>query len=91
MVIDSAKTYRNLKKKGFEDGPGDHKFLHFYYDGKFVLSTKISHGGAHDLEDFLIKKMAVQCKLNKEDFMNLANCPLSAEEYVGKLKDGGII
>ena len=91
MVIDSNKTYRNLKKKGFIDAPGDHKFLHYYHEGKFVLSTKISHGSSHDLEDFIIKKMATQCKLNREDFINLANCPLSSEEYIEKLKQEGAI
>jgi len=91
MVIDSGKTYKNLKKKGVIDAPGDHKFLHLYHEGRFVLSTKISHGGAHDLDDFLIRKMATQCKLTKEDFLNLANCPLSKEEYITRLIESGMI
>jgi len=91
MVLDSGKTHKNLKKKGFIDAPGDHKFLHYYHEGRFVLSTKISHGSAHDLDDFLIKKMAIQCKLNKEDFVNLANCPMSKEEYINRLIESGLI
>ncbi len=91
MVLDSSKTYKSLKKKGFVDAPGDHKFLHYYHDGRFVLSTKISHGGAHDLDDLLIKKMATQCKLNKEDFIDLVNCPLSKEEYTQKLIASGMV
>jgi len=91
MVLNSTKTYKNLRKKGFVDAPGDHKFLHFYHDGRFVLSTKISHGGTHDLNDYLVKKMAIQCKLDKEDFVALANCPLSKEVYVEKLTKSGMI
>ena len=91
MVIDSGKTHKNLKKKGFTEAPWDHKFLHFYHKGRFVLSTKISHGGAHDLDDFLIGKMATQCKLNKPDFIDLANCPLSQESYIDILIKKGAI
>jgi len=90
MVIDSQKTYKNLKKKGFYDAPGDHMFLEYFYEGKLVLATKISHGASHDLNDHLIGKMANQCKLDKKDFVDLANCPLSAEEYLKKLIDKGI-
>lgn len=86
MVIDSANALRNLKKKGFTEAPGDHKFLEYYHNGKLVLHTKISHGGRHDLSEGLISKMSQQCKLNKIDFINLANCPLSADEYLKKLK-----
>ena len=92
MVIDSQKAYKNLKKKGFTDAPGDHKFLEFFHEGVLVLSTKISHGAKHDIGEPLINKMAAQCKLDKKDFVDLANCPLSEEEYIKKLiNKGGII
>ncbi len=92
MVLDSKNTYKNLKKKGFIDGPGDHKFLDFFYNDKLVLSTKISHGSSHDLDEYLVKKMAIQCKLSKNEFIDLAKCPLSARDYLDKLKEiGGIL
>jgi len=91
MVIKSDKAYRNLKKKGFLDAPGDHNFLEFHYQGKFVVRTKISHGATHDLGNDLISKMAYQCRLDKSDFSDLANCPLSEEEYIGKLISNGVI
>ena len=65
MVIDSKETYKNHRKKGFTDAPGDHKFLEYHYNGQLVLATKISHGAAHDIGEDLIKKMANQCKLRK--------------------------
>lgn len=92
-VLDAKKTYKNLKKKGFTDSinkSGDHKYLDFFYNGKYVAHTKISHG-SDDLGDFLIKQMSVQCKLTKSDFMDLANCPLSKEQYIEILKQNGLL
>ena len=89
-VLDSQKTYKNLIKKGFIDSPHksvNHKYLELFHNGKLVLYTKISHGNK-DLGDHLIKHMSVQCHLNKNDFMDLSNCPLSREDYfeiLGKL------
>ena len=85
MVIDSKKALASLKKKGFCEAPGDHKFLQYFYNGKLVLSTKISHGASHDLGLALIIKMATQCKLDKNEFIDPINCPLSAEDYLKKL------
>ncbi len=93
-VIDSKKTYKNLKKKGFVDSvnhSADHKYLEFYHDGKLILHTKVSHGSKKDLGDFLIKQMSIQCKLNKNELIDLANCPLSREDYFKILKDKGLI
>lgn len=92
-VIDAKKTYKNLIKKGFIDAVNkspDHKWLEFYHNEELILSTKISHG-EKDLNDFLIKQMSMQCKLNKDDFKNLALCPLSYEQYVDILKQKGFI
>ena len=91
MVIKSDKAYKNLKKKGFLDAPGDHNFLEFHHNGKFYIRTKISHGPTHDLGNDLISKMSDQCKLDKKDFVDLVNCPLSEEEYLNKLKHKGVI
>lgn len=92
-VLDPKKTYRNLKKKGFVDSPTksvDHKYLEFYHKGKLVLYTKISHGNS-DLENHLIKQMSNQCKLSKKEFMDLANCPMSKDEYLGVLQEKEIL
>jgi hypothetical protein len=91
MVIDSKNTLKNLRKKGFSDAPGDHYFLEFFHNGKLIVRTKISHGGAHDISDSLISKMASQCKLTKQEFYNLATCPLSQNEYIQKLIDAKYI
>ena len=89
-VLDAKKTYQNLLSKGFKAAKGDHKYLEYYFNGKFILHTKISHG-EKELEDFHIGMMKRQCKLEKKEFIDLANCPLSADEYLDILKRDGII
>lgn len=89
-VLDAKKTYQNLLSKGFTAAKGDHKFLEFFFNGKFILHTKISHG-EKELQDFHIGMMKRQCKLEKKEFIDLANCPLSAEQYLEILKKNGVI
>lgn len=92
-VLDPKKTYKNLKKKGFVDSinkSSDHKWVDFFYDDKYVLSTKISHGNK-DIDNHLIKQMSFQCKLDKADFIDLVNCPLSREDYIQLLKKKGLL
>jgi hypothetical protein len=92
-VLNPKKTYQNLKKKGFVDSTTksvDHKRIEFFYNDKFVLSTKISHN-SNDLDNYLIKQMSVQCHLDKNDFIDLAKCPLSKEEFIQILAQQGLL
>lgn len=88
--LNSKKVGRNLMNKGFVKSPGDHQYLEFWHNGKYVLQTFCSHND-QDINDFLIAKMKKQCFLSKEDFLDLANCPLSEEQYVQKLVDSGVL
>lgn len=92
-VLDAKKTYKNLLKKGFDDAgnkSSDHKWLELFHNGKLILHTKISHGET-DLGNYLIKQMSQQCKLTKDEFMDLANCPMAKEQYFEILKHNGYI
>jgi hypothetical protein len=89
-VLDAKKTYQNLLSKGFKSAAGDHKYLEYYFNDKVIFHTKISHG-EKDLQDFHIGMMKRQCKLEKSEFLDLANCPLSAERYFEILKKNGVI
>lgn len=94
MVISKSATYNNLKKKGFTDSTShskDHKYLELVVDGKVVLYTKMSHGSGKELDAWHIHKMAEQCKFIKEEFADLAKCPMTAEQYFQLLKDNGIL
>lgn len=92
-VLDPKRTYRNLKKKGFQEAKSrfsDHKQLEFFHNNRLVSRTKISHNSG-DLGDYLIKQMSVQCKLDKNQFIDLANCPLSKQEYIEILDSRGYL
>ena len=89
-VLDAKKTYQNLLSKGFKAAAGDHKYLEYYFNDKIIFHTKISHG-EKDLQDFHIGMMKRQCKLEKNEFLDLANCPLSANDYFEILKKKDII
>jgi hypothetical protein len=89
-VLDAKKTYQNLLSKGFKAAKGDHKYLEYYFNNRVIFHTKISHG-EKELEDFHIGMMKRQCKLEKKEFIDLANCPLSASDYIEILKKNGII
>lgn len=89
-VLDSKKVLTNLKKKGFIDSKNhspDHKYLEYFLNGKYILYTKVSHGGKEDLRDHLIKQMAEQCKISKDQFLDLVNCPLNKDQYARLLKE----
>jgi predicted RNA binding protein YcfA (HicA-like mRNA interferase family) len=88
--LNSKKTVRNLLSKGFVKARGDHQFLEFWHNGRYVLQTFCSHN-SQDINDHLIIMMKNQCRLDKGDFLDLANCPLSREGYVSKLVERGMI
>lgn len=90
-AISTKNTVKNLKKKGFVEIAGDHRYLEFMHQGKVVLHTKVSHGSKKDLDEYLIKQMSVQCRLNKKDFIDLAKCPLSKEAYYALLKEQELV
>jgi predicted RNA binding protein YcfA (HicA-like mRNA interferase family) len=92
-VLSAKETLKNLKKKGFTDSikrSDDHLWVEFWHNEDLIITTKISHG-AKDLDDYLIKQMSRQCKIDKAQFMDLAKCPLSKEKYIELLKEKGLI
>lgn len=87
--LKTRKIKTSLKKKGFKEGNGDHKYYFLYInDRKTSIFTKISHGEG-EINDFLIKQMSKQTRLEKNEFLDLINCPLSYEEYIELLKQRG--
>ena len=94
MVLDAKQTYRSLKKKGFVDSTTkskDHRRVEYYYNDKLICITKISHGSKGEINDYLIKQMYTQCRIDKDNFIDLIKCPLSEEGYIKILKANGEI
>ena len=82
----------SLKKKGFQQREGDHSFFTYHRSSdnkKTSVFTKTSHG-ATDIGDSIIGKMAQQCQLIRNDFLDLVDCPLNRPGYEAKLKTKGI-
>ena len=77
---------KGLLCKGFQKREGDHTFLHLFVDGrKAPVQTKISHG-SKEISDSLLGQMSRDLEISRRDFEDLANCPLSREEYLTKLR-----
>lgn len=83
-----------LTSKGFHKSNNDHrKFIYFLSSGeKTSVWTKTSHGSSHNkLSEDILRKIAKQCHLNRTDFENFLNCPLSREDYEIMLLEQGYI
>lgn len=90
MPRKKAKVESALKKKGFEQTDGDHRFfVYVTIDGKkTAVRTKTSHTPKmKDIPDNLLSQMAKQCRLSKNNFFRLLDCPLGREEYEKILQD----
>lgn len=78
-----------LKSKGFdEDSTGHHVYFFLIDDEgkKTSVRTKMSHqSGGVEIGDSLLRQMARQVKLTKQDFLSLIDCPLTREEYLKKV------
>lgn len=89
-VLDPRKAEKALIKKGFVKVDTHHHYFEFVHEGKVVVRTRMSHNN-QEINNYLISAMSKQCQVNKEDFLNLINCPLSQEGYIKKLKERGAI
>ena len=84
MPRDKSKIEKSLTKKGFQQKQGDHHFFIYYtLDGKkSLIKTKTSHTPKmKQIGDSLLGQMAKQCKLSKQEFLNLVDCPLDQQAY----------
>jgi predicted RNA binding protein YcfA (HicA-like mRNA interferase family) len=89
MPRDAKDVAAGLAVKGFVRREGDHHFYSLLVGGKKTgIITKVSHG-EKEIHDGLLAQMAKQTRLVKKDFLDLVDCPLSAEDYLRKLRDGG--
>jgi hypothetical protein len=70
----------------------DHIYLEYYFDGKKVVETNISHGGGKDISKRLLSHiLRDQIYLTAQEFEDLLSGSLSAEDYQKSLIEKGII
>ena len=89
MVRKRSEVENSLLKKGFLPKEGDHHYFiyHTKTGKKSRVFTKTSHG-AKEIDDHLLGKMAQQCKLNRQQFDRLIECPLNRDTYERMLIQG---
>ena len=92
MPRKSGDVEKSLAAKGFRAREGDHNYFHYYSKAgkKTAVFTKTSHG-AREIDDYLLGRMAKQCKLSRFDFDRLIDCPLDRDSYEAKLITSGAI
>jgi hypothetical protein len=45
--LDANKARQSLLKKGFVQAEGDHHYYLYFYEGKLIARTKVSHTTKH--------------------------------------------
>jgi hypothetical protein len=82
---------KSLLVKGFQETNTHHE-MYWLYVGtrKTSVRTRISHSES-EYGDRLLNQMAKQVGLNRAEFDELIECPLSRDEYVQLLKTRGIV
>jgi hypothetical protein len=95
LPIDGRQFGRALVNKGFErKDDRDHVWFHHKLNGKFTgPKTCLSHSKKEmrDIRDTLAKSIQKQLRLDtKRQLEDLANCPMSADQYIAHLKAKGI-
>ncbi|MBK7049731.1 MAG: hypothetical protein IPH54_02535 [Rhodoferax sp.] len=92
MARKPGEVEKSLVKKGFQRKEGDHSYFNYFTKAgkKTSVFTKTSHG-AKELDDSLLGMMARQCKLSRQNFDLLIECPLDRDSYERKLVEGSFI
>lgn len=74
-----------LTKKGFRKSNNHHEMYLFYHKGKkSSVRTRLSHG-AKEYSENLLAQMAKQVRLDRGQFDDFIECPLTEEEYIEHL------
>lgn len=94
MALSKRKIEKGLNEKGFRKKNKDHvTFRYITSDGtETSIFTHFSHGASgNDIQDWVIAKMAKQCKITVSQFKDLIDCPLSINEYENLLCQCGVL
>lgn len=78
----SRDIEKSLKKKGFKEECGDHKFYYFYLNGKkTTIKTKTSHNN-QEYSKGLVKALMIQLHLTRTQLDDLIKCPLTENDLI---------
>ncbi len=93
MQIDRRTIESSLRKKGFVEEDGDHKYFYHEVDGKrtgpYTFTSRGSSYKAYG--DTFLKRMRFQLRLDSmNQVKRLLECPMDCEEYNAVLREKGI-
>ena len=91
MQCKQKAVERALESKGFVEEKTHHRYYVYWTVAgrKTTVRTYTSHGNP-DLNDYLLGKMAEQCRLTKAQFVGLVDCPFTRDDFEGSLSDQGL-
>lgn len=82
---------KSLLVKGFKETNTHHEMYWLYVGNrKTSVRTRISHSES-EYGDRLLNQMAKQVGLNRTEFDDLIECPLTHDEYLKRLRTRGIV
>lgn len=91
-TLEKREIKAKLQKKGFVEDYRDHDCFYYVNKGqKTNIWTKTSFSSKKEIGIELIKKMANQTRLKKDEFIRLIECTLSKEQYRELLIERGYI
>jgi len=92
-IISKDKFCKVLHLLGFvENRSRDHIYLEYYYQGKKIIETKVSHSSDKDISKRLLGYiLREQIYLTKQEFESVIDGEISAEDYRLILTKKGII
>ena len=93
MQIDKKIIESSLRKKGFIEGGGDHKYFYHEFNGKRTGPyTFTSRGSKYkSYGDSLLKVMKKHLRLDTlQQIHGLLTCPMDKEEYITILREKNI-
>ena len=94
MPREKRQIEASLTAKGFERKEGDHHFYSYRTTAgkKTRVFTKTSHTPSmKTIADELLSRMAQQCQLTKQQFLELVDCPMTREGYEQILSAKGML
>jgi len=88
----SKSIEKSLLKKGFKVELRHHKYLFFHDEKgkKTLVRTRLSHGNK-EYDDGLLSQMKKQLHLDKQQLLDLIDCPMTYKMYLELLKKASMI
>jgi hypothetical protein len=90
MNVKFREARRMLQKLRFVSREGKDTNYSLYYEGTFILWTKLSQGEG-DISGKIPHKIRSQMKLCPQQFQKALDCPFGYDDYIQKLKDKKLI